>query len=113
MLSLVSRQGFGKKSRATSVHLAEAGERGPCETFLPTKVFGVSNHCPISVPKIYSGCMQLGASDKTPVLSCLLEGPVGSGKSALAASAAKESGFPFVKVITPETLAGMSEQVSM
>ncbi|MEW5320150.1 MAG: hypothetical protein WDW38_011247 [Sanguina aurantia] len=53
---------------------------------------------------------QLGASDKTPVLSCLLEGPVGSGKSALAASAAKDSGFPFVKVITPETLAGMSEQ---
>lgn len=41
---------------------------------------------------------QVRNSDKTPVLSCLLEGPAGSGKSALAATAAIESEFPFVKV---------------
>lgn len=51
-------------------------------------------------------------SDKTPLLSVMLEGPVGSGKSALAASAAIESDFPFCKVVTSETMVGFSEQVS-
>lgn len=40
---------------------------------------------------------QVRNSEKTPVLSCLLEGPAGAGKSALAANAAIESEFPFVK----------------
>ncbi|KXZ46923.1 hypothetical protein GPECTOR_39g417 [Gonium pectorale] len=53
---------------------------------------------------------QVRNSDKTPLLSVVLEGPVGSGKSALAASAAIESDFPFVKVITSETMVGFSEQ---
>jgi hypothetical protein len=38
------------------------------------------------------------SSDKTPLLSVLLEGPSGSGKTALAASAAIASAFPFAKV---------------
>jgi vesicle-fusing ATPase len=37
-------------------------------------------------------------SDKTPLLSVLLEGPDGSGKTALAAHAAIQSEFPFAKV---------------
>jgi AAA+ superfamily predicted ATPase len=44
------------------------------------------------------------------MLSVLLEGPVGSGKTALAASAAIDSGFPFVKVVSPEAMVGYSEQ---
>ncbi len=55
---------------------------------------------------------QVRTSDKTPLLSCLLEGPVGSGKSALAASAALESDFPFLKVVSSESMVGFSEQVS-
>ncbi len=50
------------------------------------------------------------SSDKTPLLSCLLEGPGGSGKSALAATRALASEFPFVKVLGPETLVGYAEQ---
>ncbi|GIL90412.1 hypothetical protein Vretimale_18282 [Volvox reticuliferus] len=53
---------------------------------------------------------QVQDSDKTPLLSVVLEGPVGSGKSALAAAAAKNSDFPFCKVVSSETMAGYSEQ---
>lgn len=41
---------------------------------------------------------QVQHSDKTPLLSVLLEGPAGAGTTALAATAAIESGFPFIKV---------------
>ena len=36
--------------------------------------------------------------ENTPLISVLLEGPAGAGKTAMAASVAIESGFPFVKV---------------
>jgi len=44
-------------------------------------------------------------SDKTPLLSVLLEGPDGSGKTALAAHAAIQSEFPFAKVTLQDELA--------
>ena len=44
------------------------------------------------------------------MLACLLEGPPGSGKSALAATIAMESDFPFVKVLSAEGMVGFSEQ---
>lgn len=53
---------------------------------------------------------QVQSSDKTPLLTCLLEGPAGSGKSAMAATTAIESEFPFIKVITPENYVGYTEQ---
>ena len=55
--------------------------------------------------------LQVQQSEKTPLLSCVLEGPAGSGKSALAATVALESDFPYIKVISPETMVGFSEQV--
>lgn len=44
------------------------------------------------------------------VVSLLLHGPSGSGKTSLAVSLARGADFPFVRVISPETLLGMSEQ---
>ncbi|KAH8967710.1 hypothetical protein BDL97_03G090500 [Sphagnum fallax] len=38
---------------------------------------------------------------RTPLLTCLLGGPGGSGKTALAANIGIESGFPFIKIISP------------
>lgn len=47
--------------------------------------------------------------EATPIVSVLLHGSTGSGKTALAASIAMESEFPFIKLISPENLAGMTE----
>ncbi|KAF1963579.1 AAA-domain-containing protein [Byssothecium circinans] len=45
----------------------------------------------------------------TPVLSVALHGPPGSGKTALAAKMAIDSGFPFIKLISPEDMVGFSD----
>ncbi|KAK1937561.1 putative N-ethylmaleimide-sensitive factor [Babesia divergens] len=52
---------------------------------------------------------QVQKSEKTPVLSVLLHGAVGCGKSALAAHVAGITNFPFVKVVSPENYIGLSE----
>jgi vesicle-fusing ATPase len=41
-------------------------------------------------------------------MSVLLEGELGTGKTAIACDIAKKSEFPFVKIISPETLVGFS-----
>eukprot|EP00347_Sterkiella_histriomuscorum_P002129 403369358 len=48
-------------------------------------------------------------SKNTPLLTVLLEGKNGCGKTALAAKFALESQFPFVKLISPENFVGYSE----
>jgi len=52
---------------------------------------------------------QVRNSDRTPLVSVLIEGPPGSGKTALAAQLATASGYPYVKLISPEILVGYSE----
>ncbi|EFJ08288.1 hypothetical protein SELMODRAFT_236078 [Selaginella moellendorffii] len=52
---------------------------------------------------------QVRKSDRTALLTCLLEGPPGSGKTALAATIAIESEFPFIKIISAENMIGYSE----
>lgn len=52
---------------------------------------------------------QLDSSANTSLLSVLFEGTAGAGKTALAASMAQKSSFPYIKLITPNTLLGMNE----
>jgi chromosomal replication initiation ATPase DnaA len=52
---------------------------------------------------------QVASSENTPLLTCLLEGPPGSGKTALAAKLGLDSNFPFVKVISSNSMVGYSE----
>ncbi len=52
---------------------------------------------------------QIRTVERTPLISILLSGQVGSGKTALAATLAQESKFPFIKLITPEKMVGFSE----
>jgi len=52
---------------------------------------------------------QVKNSKRTPLVSVLLEGPQGSGKTALAAKLATESGYPYVKLLCPESLVGYTE----
>ncbi|GCB61217.1 hypothetical protein scyTo_0014302, partial [Scyliorhinus torazame] len=48
-------------------------------------------------------------SERTPLVSVLLEGPPNSGKTALAAKIAEKSGFPFIKICSPDKMIGFSE----
>jgi len=52
---------------------------------------------------------QVRKPNSTPVLSVALHGPPGSGKTALAAKMAIDSGFPFIKLVSPEDMVGFSE----
>lgn len=52
---------------------------------------------------------QVRKSDRTPLVSALLHGTSGAGKTALAATIAMASEFPFIKLISPETMVGFSE----
>lgn len=53
---------------------------------------------------------QTRTSEKTPLLSVLLEGSVATGKTALAAKLCSESDFPFIRMISPDSLLGMNER---
>ncbi|KAK9813277.1 hypothetical protein WJX72_011798 [[Myrmecia] bisecta] len=53
---------------------------------------------------------QVRNSEKTPLLTCLLEGPPGAGKTALAATIGMDSDFPFVKVVSADNMVGFGEQ---
>jgi vesicle-fusing ATPase len=52
-------------------------------------------------------------SRQLPLLSVLLHGPSGSGKTALAAKIAKDSGFPFIKLISAEDMVGFNEMAKI
>lgn len=52
---------------------------------------------------------QVRVSDRTPLMSVLLKGPPASGKTAIAAKLAVDSGFPFVRMIAADEMIGHSE----
>lgn len=52
---------------------------------------------------------QVRVSDRTPLMSVMLQGPPASGKTAIAAKLAVDSGFPFVRMIAADEMIGYSE----
>uniref|UniRef100_W5LKX0 Vesicle-fusing ATPase n=1 Tax=Astyanax mexicanus TaxID=7994 RepID=W5LKX0_ASTMX len=48
-------------------------------------------------------------SERTPLVTVLLEGPPHCGKTALAAKIAEDSEFPFIKICSPDKMIGFSE----
>ncbi|CAL6296864.1 unnamed protein product [Bathycoccus prasinos] len=52
---------------------------------------------------------QVRVSEKTPKLACLLEGGVGCGKTALAATLAMNAEFPFMKIVSADSMIGHNE----
>ncbi len=52
---------------------------------------------------------QVRVSDRTPLMSVLLQGPPASGKTAIAAKLAVDSGFPFIRMISADEMIGYSE----
>ncbi len=64
---------------------------------------------PPALNTVHALALQVRSSEQTPLLSCLLEGPLGAGKTALAATLGLDSDFPFVKVISSDGMVGYSE----
>eukprot|EP01135_Chromosphaera_perkinsii_P011551 Nk52_evm9s2438 gene=Nk52_evmTU9s2438 len=53
---------------------------------------------------------QVANSERTPLVTVLVEGPASSGKTALAAKIAMSADFPYMKMISPNNLLGHGEQ---
>lgn len=73
---------------------------------------GLHNHGPRFSKLLETGrkfLSQVRESDRTPLLSILLEGAPGAGKTALAAFLAKEAAYPYTKLISAEGLVNLSE----
>ncbi|KAI9070983.1 hypothetical protein K1719_047053 [Acacia pycnantha] len=52
---------------------------------------------------------QVKVSIGSPLITCLLEGTSGSGKTALAATVGIDSDFPYVKIVSAESMIGLHE----
>ncbi|KAJ1959179.1 transport between ER and Golgi ATPase protein [Dipsacomyces acuminosporus] len=52
---------------------------------------------------------QVHQSARSPLVSVLLHGPPGSGKTALASTIATQSTYPFVKLVSPENMIGFTD----
>ena len=52
---------------------------------------------------------QVHNSKKTPLVSVWMHGSAASGKTALAATIAMNSKFPFIKLLSPDSMVGMNE----
>ncbi|EXC18109.1 Vesicle-fusing ATPase [Morus notabilis] len=52
---------------------------------------------------------QVKVSKGSPLVTCLLEGPSGSGKTALSATVGIDSDFPYVKIVSAESMIGLHE----
>ena len=53
--------------------------------------------------------VQQASAGGSGLVSILLEGAPNAGKSALAARIARDSGFPFIKICSPENMIGFTE----
>ncbi|KAJ3516142.1 hypothetical protein NLJ89_g1302 [Agrocybe chaxingu] len=73
---------------------------------------GIIHYDPVVDELLKTGILfvdQVRTSTRTPLVSILLHGPPGSGKTALGASIAQASEYPFIKLISPDNMVGYSE----
>ncbi|ROV96920.1 hypothetical protein VSDG_04159 [Cytospora chrysosperma] len=102
---MITREDFiGALSEVTPAFGVSEGE------LIKSIIYGIIYFSP-NIDRIINSCMIYidglrNAATKSPNVSLLFHGPSGSGKTSLAASIAKNSEFPFVKVISPELLVG-------
>jgi vesicle-fusing ATPase len=73
---------------------------------------GIIHYDPVIGEILRSGELfveQVRTSTRTPLVSIILHGPPSSGKTALAATIAQASGYPFIKLLSPDSMVGFSE----
>ena len=82
----------------------------PINVSLPPKATFISKICHQDLlRKGELFIQQVRRSTRTHLASILLHGPSGSGKTTLAASIAKASLYPFIKLVTPDNMVGLSD----
>ncbi|PYH89462.1 putative vesicular fusion ATPase [Aspergillus ellipticus CBS 707.79] len=90
---------------------------GVSEEELSSRIqYGIIHFSPVVNEILKEGQLfvkQVGNAESTPLFSVLLHGPTASGKTALAARIAIDSGFPFIKLISPEDMVGFSEMAKV
>lgn len=105
-------------SKVTMDHFKLAFEEvkpmfGTDKAFLESPIkFGILNYGPrftSTYNKLNSYINQLRNSNSANLMSIILHGDSGNGKTALACDVALNSGFPYVKIISPNQLAKLSE----
>ncbi|EAW09819.1 AAA family ATPase SEC18 [Aspergillus clavatus NRRL 1] len=86
---------------------------GVSEEELSSRIqYGIFHYSPMINEILKEGELfvkQVSNAESSPLFSVLLHGPTASGKTALAARIAIDSGFPFIKLISPEDMVGFSE----
>jgi vesicle-fusing ATPase len=92
-------------SALTEVPPAMGADAATLEAMRPNGYFALDDssahkHAETSI-KTFVKALQDGTTDQ---MSCLITGPPGSGKTALAATAALESDYPYVKVVRADTV---------
>jgi len=108
-----------KNTKVTMEHFVRAVENNPpaygvAETDLKLSIRGGICDWGAEFSEVRNTLRELvrrvQTSSDTPRLSVLLEGALGSGKSALACKIAHDSGFPFVKLISAESMVDLAER---
>lgn len=86
---------------------------GVSEEELSSRIpYGIIHYSPMIDEILKEGELfvkQVSNAESSPLFSVLLHGPTASGKTALAARIAIDSGFPFIKLISPEDMVGYTE----
>lgn len=79
---------------------------------MPNGIF----HFSPNIDRIIQRCLKcaetLRTNDRVPILSVLLHGQEGSGKTALAAHIALQADFPYTKMISPATLTTLADEIA-
>lgn len=108
-----------KVNRADFLHALDEVKPafGVSEEELSSRIqYGIMHYSPTIDEILKEGQLfvqQVGGAQATPLFSVLLHGPTASGKTALAARIAIDSGFPFIKLISPEDMVGFGEMAKI
>lgn len=88
---------------------------GVSEEELSSRIqYGITHYSPVINEILREGELFVKQVEhSTPLFSVLLHGPTASGKTALAARIAIDSGFPFIKLISPEDMVGYNEMAKV
>ncbi len=90
---------------------------GVAEEALQERLWGGIIHFSVYIEELLNAgrlyVNQVRSPDSSSLFTVILHGPPGSGKTALAAKIAMDSGYPFIKFISPEDMIGFTDMMKV